>query len=98
MVGKRVGHTFSKHGRHNTKELTLNAKNSGNAQGQWLVEEAAEELIADNLDKLKNGAVDVSIPSGVGRMIMPDGSFKPATKARLVPSGNGVKTAYPVLE
>jgi hypothetical protein len=28
---------------------------------------------------------------------MPDGTFKAATHIKLVPSGNGVKTAYPLV-
>jgi RHS repeat-associated protein len=97
MVGKRIGHTFSKHGRHNTKQLTNEAVNGKKEVGQFLDESAAEKIIGDNLGNLKNGAINVPIPSGVGRVIMPNGSFKPATQMRIVPSGSGVSTAYPIL-
>ncbi len=97
LQGKKVGHTFSKHGRHNTKQLTLEAVNGKKQVGQFLDEAAAEKIIGDNLGNLKNGAINVPIPAGVGRVIMPNGSFKPATQMRIVPSGSGVSTAYPIL-
>jgi RHS repeat-associated protein len=96
MQGKRLGHTFTKHGIGNTYELMMQAENSGMAQGQWLNNSSAENFIARNLDKLGNGAVTIPIPRGLGRVINPDGSFSPATHAKLVPSGSGVKTAYPL--
>lgn len=96
MDGKRLGHTFTKHGAENTTQLELQATNSGIAQGQWIDNVAAEQIIFDNLNNLKNGAINVEIPNGVGRVINPDGTFSPATHARLVPSGSGVKTAYPL--
>jgi uncharacterized protein RhaS with RHS repeats len=98
MKGKRVGHTFDKHGSHNTHQLQMQAKNSGLAQGQWVDDAAAEKLIADNLDKLKQGTATIEIPLGVGRVVNPDGTFSPATHAVLVPSGSGVKTAFPIIE
>jgi RHS repeat-associated protein len=96
MDGKRLGHTFTKHGIENTNQLQLQAENSGIAQGQWIDNLAAEQIIFDNLGNLKNGAINVPIPEGVGRVINPDGTISPATHARLVPSGSGVKTAYPL--
>ncbi len=98
MQGKKINHTFTKHGSHNTNELYYEAINSrgGVPQGQWLDDVAAEKLIADNLSLLKNGSVDVPIPQGLGRVFMPDGSVIPATAARLVPSGSGVWTAFPI--
>ena len=98
MSRKRIGHTFSKHGSHNTKQLLMQAKNSGLMQGQWVDDVAAESFIARNLDKTKNGAVTLELPKGLGRVVNPDGTFSPATHARLVPSGSGVKTAYPLIE
>jgi RHS repeat-associated protein len=95
MAGKRIGHTFEKHGSHNTYELTLQAQGSGLPQGQWLDDIAAEKFIAEHLDELANGAKTINLPKGIGRVIMPNGSFVPATKARLVPSKTGVITAYP---
>jgi RHS repeat-associated protein len=95
MAGKRLGHTFSRHGSSNTDELLQRAAGSGQPQGQWLDEAAAERLIADHLDDLRHGAITIDLPPGVGRIIHPDGTFTSATKARLVPSRSGVKTAYP---
>lgn len=96
MDGKRLGHTFTKHGIENTNQLQLQAENSGLAQGQWIDKLAAEQIIFDNLGSLKNGAINVPIPEGVGRVINPNGTISPATHARLIPSGSGVKTAYPL--
>ena len=95
MKGKRIGHTYSKHGSHNTDELLQQAKGSNSPQGQWIDDVAAEEYIFNNLDKLKNGAKTIELPKGLGRVVNPDGTFTPATHVRLVPSGSGVKTAYP---
>ncbi|WP_422350083.1 DUF6443 domain-containing protein [Flagellimonas sp.] len=95
MKGKTIKHTFTKHGSQNTDQLIKQAKGSGNPQGQWLDNVAAEDFIARNLDKTKNGSVTIEIPEGLGRVVNPDGTFTPATHARLVPSGSGVKTAYP---
>jgi RHS repeat-associated protein len=98
MAGRNVGHTFSKHGAGNTDRLILEAAGSGNPVGQWLDDEAAEALIAAHLDDLAQGAVTVELPEGLGRIINPDGTFSPASRARIVPSGSGVKTAYPLAE
>ena len=98
LKGKRVGHTFSKHGSNNTIELQLQAKNSGKPQGQWINDSAAESIISENLDKLSQGAITIEIPTGIGRVVNPDGTFSPATHARLVPSGSGVKTAFPLIK
>ena len=92
----RKGHAFDRHGSHNTHELKIKAKNSGRSQGQWLDDVEAENFIAKNLDKTKNGTIKIELPEGLGRVIHPDGTFSPATHAVLVPSGSGVKTAYPV--
>jgi RHS repeat-associated protein len=91
----RVGHTFSKHGSGNTAQLLKQAQGSGRAVGQWINDAAAENFIAKHLPELKTGAASFDLPEGVGRMVNPDGTFSPATRARLVPSGSGVKTAYP---
>ena len=56
----------------------------------------AAKFITQNLDKVKNGAVSLPMPEGFpARMINPDGTFGIPSKIKLVPSGNGVKTAYP---
>ncbi|MEO3777467.1 RHS repeat-associated core domain-containing protein [Micromonospora sp. B11E3] len=93
------GHTFSQHGAgaKNTKSLMDRARSTGQAQGQWLDNDAAAAFLrgAHLSDAGPRGVV---IPEGLGQVIMPDGSIVPATRAILVPSGNGLyKTAYPVL-
>jgi hypothetical protein len=81
-----------------TNFLTNRAKGSGMPQGQFLDNQKAAQFIGDNIDKAAQGAVNVPVPEGFPvRMIMPDGTFKPATHIRLVPSGAGVKTAYPII-
>jgi hypothetical protein len=95
MVGRRIGHTFSKHGSHNTYELMQQARNSGRPQGQWLDDAAAESFIADHLHELENGARTFDLPPGIGRVILPDGTAVPASRVRLQPSNTGVLTAYP---
>lgn len=98
LKNKRVGHTFEKHGSHNTHELQLQAKNSGMPQGQWMDDAAAEDFIASKLPELTNGAKTFDLPPGLGQQINPDGSMISANKATLVPSGSGVKTAFPLFE
>ena len=98
LRGKRVGHTFAKHGSHNTHELTAEAMNSGRPVGQWLNDSAAERFIAAKLAELTQGTRTFDLPPGLGRQIHPDGTDSPATKATIVPSKTGVKTAYPFAE
>ena len=75
----------------------MQEKSNRKTRGKGWYELAAEEFIFNNLDKTKNGTVTIKLPPGLGRIINPDGSFSPATHARLVPSGAGVKTAYPII-
>lgn len=98
MRGKRVGHTITKHGSHNTDELTKEATNSGRPVGQWLDDAAAEQFIASKLPELTHGAKTFDLPPGLGQQINPDGSVSRANKVTLVPSKTGVKTAYPFTE
>lgn len=95
MLGKPIGHTFNKHGSHNTLKLKELAIKSKRPQGQWLNDEFAEKIIANNLSKLGNGSRIVKIPKNIGRVIDQNGTYIEATHAILVPSKNGVKTAYP---
>ena len=94
----KFGHTFTNHGESKTDFLTNRARASDMPQGQFLDDQAAAQFIRDNAGATKNGAVSIPIPKDLpARVIMPDGTYAPATKVRLVPSGNGVKTAYPEL-
>jgi hypothetical protein len=96
LSGRRFGHTFDERGQDATKFLTNRARAMGEPNGQFLDDQAAARFIQDNLDKVKGGAVSLPIPTGFpARVINPDGSFSPARTIRLVPSGKGVKTAYP---
>ncbi len=102
MKGIAIGHTYTKHGSHNTKTLIYQAKNGTTPQGQWLDDLAAEDLISKHLDQLGQGARDIPIPDnmkGIGR-IFENGTGKilEPTHIRLVPSGSGVSTAYPINE
>ena len=100
MLNKRIGHTFQKHGMHNTHFLQNSAKNTTIPSGQWLNEIEAEKFISRHLNQLQNGARDIPIPSNIqniGRVFRNgDGVILNPTHIRLVPSGNGVKTAYPI--
>jgi hypothetical protein len=100
MIGKEIGHTYSKHGSHNTNQLLYEAVNSGRPVSQWIDDIAAEDFIARHINQLGNGAKDIPIPSSVakiGRIFKGgDGEIVKATHFRLVPSGNGVSTAYPI--
>jgi hypothetical protein len=98
LKGKRVGHTFTKHGSHNTHELTQEAKNTGRPVGQWLDDAAAEQFIAGKLPELAQGTKTFDLPPGLGQQLNPDGTTMPANKVTLVPSKTGVKTAYPFAE
>lgn len=94
----KFGHTFTVHGQNSTDFLTKRAAGSGLPTGQFLDDQTAARLISDNLNNLKNGAISVPIPPNFpARIIMPNGKYVPATSVRIVPSTNGVKTAYPEL-
>ncbi len=100
MIGKRIGHTFSKHGLHNTEQLKSFARNGDVSIGQWLNEIEAEKFIARHLNQLSNGVRDIPIPAylqNIGRVFRNgDAAILNPTHIRLVPSGSGVKTAYPI--
>lgn len=98
LTKAKFGHTFETHGQDATEFLTRRAAGSGMPMGQFLDDQAAARLIQDNLGNLNSGAISVPVPKEFpARVIMPDGSFAPASTVRLVPSGSGVKTAYPEL-
>ncbi len=102
MVGKAIGHAFKKHGSHNTKQLLYDAVKGNVPIGQWLDDIAAEEFIARHLNQLSQGARDIPIPNSIksiGRVFKnKTGEIIDPTHIRLVPSGSGVNTAYPINE
>jgi hypothetical protein len=96
LTKAKFGHTFEKHGQNATEFLTKRAVGTGKPVGQFLDDQAAARLIQEHIGKLGNGAISVPVGKDFpARVIMPDGSYKPASTVRIVPSGNGVKTAYP---
>lgn len=68
---------------------------TGNDQGQWLDNEKAAALLNDM--KVTQPA-KTSIPEGLGQVIKPDGVIVQAKSAILVPRGDAIRTAYPILE
>lgn len=94
---KTFQHTFKKHGQGAkiTRSLTDTARSTGKPQGQWLDNQAAADLLMSHRGAI-NGPTTISIPSGLGQVIRPDGTIIPATKAILVPGPNGFVTAYPI--
>lgn len=100
MAGRRVGHTFTRHGEGEevANFLRHRAKGSGQSQGQWTNNLQAETYIAESLKHLGNGTAVLPLPPGLGRVHHPDGTITEALFAKLVPSGSGVKTAFPVSE
>lgn len=68
---------------------------TGNNQGQWLDNQEAAEYLKSLGDITK--PTTVSIPKGLGQVITSTVEIVPATKAIVVPSATGIKTAYPIL-
>lgn len=90
-------HTFLHHGQGAkiTKSLADTAR-TGGPQGQWLNNEAAAQFLAAQRPYIQ-GPTSMSIPQGLGQVVMPNGSVVSATRATLVPSANGgFVTAYPI--
>jgi RHS repeat-associated protein len=95
---KSFQHTFLKHGEGAkvTRSLTDTARSTGRPQGQWLDNQAAADLLQSHRAAGLEGPVSVPIPSGLGQVIMPNGSVVNASRATLVPGPNGFVTAYPI--
>ena len=94
---KQFGHTFKTHGAgaKNTAKLQDRAAGTGNNQGQFLNNEKAAEYLAEFKDISEPKVV--SLPSGLGQVIKPDGSISQASNVQIVPKAEGgFKTAYPV--
>ena len=92
------GHTFSRHGagNKNASDLAGRAAGTGTPQGQWLDDDQAAAFLRDSYSPGHQKRV-VDLPDGMGRMVNPDGSTSPASRALLLPRPNGTyKDAYPV--
>lgn len=81
-------------GAKNTRRLTGRAGGTGQAQGQWLDNERAAQFLVELPDI--GEAATVRIPQGLGRVILPDGSFVDARWATVVTSPLGFRTAFPI--
>ena len=95
--GNFFGHTFNRHGMgpKNTRRLTGRAAGTGQAQGQWLDNQRAAEFLNDLPDI--GEAATVRTPQGLGRVILPDGTFINAEWATVVISPSGFRTAFPII-
>lgn len=93
---KQFGHTFSTHGegKRNTASLTDRARGTGTPQGQWTDNQKAAQFLSD---MKVDGPATVKIPEGIGQVIMPDGTIVKTEWARVIPNGDGVRTAFPVV-
>ncbi|WP_175754304.1 hypothetical protein [Burkholderia ambifaria] len=94
---KQFGHTFSEHGAgaKNAERLLDRARGTGSPQGQWLSNEKAAAV----LGTIKvDGPTTVRIPEGLGQVIKPDGTFARTEWATVVPRGDGLRAAYPIIK
>jgi len=95
---RTFGHTFSRHGQgvKNTNNLRGRAGGTRTPQGQWTDNESAARFLKNIRPTLEKPTI-VSIPEGMGQIIMPDGSILPTRHALVVPTpSGGIQTAYPV--
>ena len=94
------GHTFNRHGAGSkkTNKLVGRAASENEPQGQWLNNDAAAEHIFEQAQSLDlTGPTYISIPDGLGQVVMPGGSIVSTTRAIVVPNGRGtVRSAYPI--
>ncbi len=91
------GHTFLRHGEGAkiARNLIGRAANTGDAQGQWLSNQAAAEWLAGQRPYIQGPASTV-LPPGMGEVILPNGTTIPATHVTLIPdSSGGLVTAFP---
>jgi len=81
-----------------TRGLVGRAGGTGQAQGQWLKNEAAANFLSSERPYIQ-GPTAVQLPAGVpAQMILPNGTVVPAGHALLVPApGGGFITAFPFL-
>ena len=91
------GHSYSRHGpKRSVQSLIDRARATGNPQGQWLDEHGIVEAATTFPGRIT--VHDVPIAHGRGRVIMPDGTIVPATRARVVLNTRtgGVRVTYPI--
>lgn len=94
---RTFGHTFTRHGAgtKNTNDLRGRAASTEKPQGQWLDNEAAARLLRQYYTP-GAGTTSVRIPSGMGQVIMPDGTIRQATHAVISRKPDGTfRSAYP---
>lgn len=97
LSGKRFGHAFKTHGEGRDQFSTKTRSGIRNATGQFLDNQAAANFIIGNSANLKKGPINIPMPEGFpARIVNPDGTFSTPTHIRMIPSGKGVWTAYPV--
>ncbi|MBL8614469.1 MAG: hypothetical protein JNM72_02560 [Deltaproteobacteria bacterium] len=96
MKGKPLGDALGKHGCENAEQRQRPGEAFKKPIGLWLDDIAGGQFIAGHLGQLKTGTKKFDLPPGLGRVVNPNGTFSEATRARLVPSGSGVNTAYPI--
>lgn len=87
----------AKHGPALRAQLTKKATSTnGVDQGIFIgPRDAIEQFIASKLP-LNHGAVTVAMPAGWGQVILTNGKTIATNFLRIVPSGSGIKTAFPV--
>ena len=91
------GHTFLDHTSALTKEqLADRARDLGHQVGQWTDDTAAARFLAEQVAKKGPGTHDVTIPQGLGRSFLGDGTALTTDMARIVVKPDGtIRTAFP---
>jgi RHS repeat-associated protein len=93
---KEFGHTFLRHGQGEATDLVGRARGTGTPQGYWTNNQQAAELIS-GFSGITSPII-TTLPVGLGRVILSDGTTVEATHAVIVPRpGGGFETAYPIL-
>ena len=92
------GHTFLRHGQGGsvTRSLIGRAAGTGQAQGQWLNNQAVSYFLRAERAYIQ-GPTSMALPADVaGQVILPNGTIVPATHAFLSPGpGGSFITAFP---
>lgn len=93
---KQFGHAFSEHGAgaKSAGRLLDRARGTGTPPGQWLNNEKAAQIL--NFAKV-DGRATIRISQGLRQVIKPNGTVVSTEWARVVPLGDGLRTAFPVI-